>query len=267
MNYTEFLERELKKAAVPAKRLFGHVSATVKPDDNNQVLTEADLQIGKLLVEAVVREYPDHNVIDEEAGVIDNKSRFTWVIDPIEGTSNFAAGVFTWGIMVGLLDGAKPVAGGMAIPMLEEIYLAEKGNGATCNGQPIKVTAEPKLSNVLVRYSWDGHQDDPGRTRRELEPLARITDAVRNVRTSGCDALDPGYVAAGHYGASMNRNQKIWDCVAPQIVVEEAGGLFTAFDGSPMDYSNPLTRIEQNFDHCVASPALHKQLQTIIHAK
>jgi myo-inositol-1(or 4)-monophosphatase len=265
MGYLGFLERELKKAAEVAHGMFGKVGHTVKAGDNNQVLTEADLKVGKMLVAAVQRDFPEHNIIDEEAGVVDRGSRYTWVIDPIDGTSNFAAGVPTWEIMIGLLDGAAPVAGGLELPEFHEIYLAEKGKGATCNGVPIHVSAEPKLSNVLVRYSWDGHQDDPERTMVEMEDLARITDAVRNVRTSG-GPLDDAYTACGRYGASLSRTEKIWDCVAPHILIEEAGGRCTAFDGSPMDYSNPLTRVGQNFDHCAASLVLHRQLQAIIHS-
>jgi myo-inositol-1(or 4)-monophosphatase len=197
---------------------------------------------------------------------VDRSSKFTWVIDPIDGTSNFAAGAPHWGIMIGLLEDATPIAGGMVMPMLGLTYLAERGKGATRNGKPISVTAEPKLSNVLVRYAMDAHPDQVGRVERECADLARITNAVRNVRNSGCDPCDGGYVAGGQYGATLNRTCKIWDCVAPQIVIEEAGGLFTAFDGSPMDYSQPLAKVEHEYNTCAASPVLHEQLQKIIHA-
>lgn len=260
MNYLTFLERELRAAGRTAEHYFGNVSASVKPGDSNQVLTEADLAIGKQLVAAIEKAYPEHNIIDEEAGVIDRGSAHTWVIDPIEATSNFAAGLPQYGIMVGLLERGTPIAGGIIAPAFEKLYLAQKGQGATCNGRPIRVTAEDKLINTLVSYGIDGHQEEPERTRAECEALARVVLAVRNIRNSGCEALDPMYVAEGRYGGRINLTSKIWDNVAPQVIVEAAGGLWTAADGTEIDYREPLSRAQQNFTFCTASPLLHPQL-------
>lgn len=267
LDYRDFLEQELVAAGKTAQRFFGHVSGTVKPGDNNQVLTEADIAIGKQLVAAVEKTYPEHNIIDEEAGAIDKGSRYTWVIDPIEATSNFAAGLPQYGIMVGLLEDATPIAGGVIAPAYNKLYLAEKGKGATCNGEPIHVTDEEKLSNVLVSYGIDGHPEDPERTKLECRVMADIILAIRNMRNSGCEALDPMYVAEGRFGGRVNTTSKIWDNVAPHIIVQEAGATWTTASGEAPDYSNPLTRIDQNFTSCLASPALHRQLQAIINGR
>jgi myo-inositol-1(or 4)-monophosphatase len=261
------MKRELTKAAETAKDYFGKVSGTVKAGDNNQVLTEADIAIGKQLVAAVQAVYPDHNVIDEEAGGIDKDSRYTWVIDPIEATSNFAAGLPQYGIMIGLLEDAAPIAGGIIAPAYDKLYLAEKGKGATCNGQPIRVTNEANLTNVLVSYGIDGHQEDPERTVAECRVMADIILGCRNMRNTGCEALDPMYVAEGRFGGRVNTTAKIWDNVAPQAIAEEAGALWTSVNGRPIDYSNPMSRTNQNFPFCVASPALHGQLQAIINGR
>lgn len=264
MDYRIFIEQELRKAAATAESFFGKVSGVVKGGDNNQVLTEADIAIGKQLVAAVQHAYPEHNIIDEEAGAIDNGSLYTWVIDPIEATSNFAAGLPQYGIMIGLLQGSQPLAGGVIAPAYNKLYVAEKNKGATCNGESIRVTDEEDLLNVLVSYGIDGHQEDPDRTRNECQVMADIILGCRNMRNTGCEAVDPMYVAEGRYGGRVNTTSKIWDNVAPQIIAEEAGALWTSANGRPIDYSDPLTKIEQNFTFCVASPALHAQLQTII---
>lgn len=264
MDYRAFIGQELIKAGQTTASYFGKVSGTVKAGDSNQVLTEADIAVGKQLVAAVQAAHPDHNIIDEEAGCINKGSRFTWVIDPIEATSNFAAGLLEYGIMMGLLDGAKPIAGGVIVPAYGRLYLAEQGKGATCNNVPIHVTTEEKLINTLVSYGIDGHQDDPQRTVHECRVLADIVLGVRNIRNSGCEALDPMYVAEGRYGGRVNLSSRIWDNVAPHVIAEEAGALWTSADGSPMDYSNPLEKAERNFSFCVASPVLHQQLQAII---
>jgi myo-inositol-1(or 4)-monophosphatase len=267
MEYRDFLEQELTAAGKLAQTFFGNVSGTVKPGDNNQVLTEADIAIGKQLVAAVQKVYPEHNVIDEEAGGIDKGSRYTWVIDPIEATSNFAVGLPQYGIMIGLLEDGIPIAGGIIAPAYNKLYIAEKGKGTTCNGERIHVTSEEKLSNVLVSYGIDGHPEDPERTKLEGQVIADLVLAIRNLRNTGCEALDPMYVAEGRFGARINTTSKIWDNVAPQIIVEEAGATWTTANGETPDYSNPIQRIEQNFTNCAASPALHRQLQTIINGR
>src|SRR6185312_7657304 len=114
----------LEDAAKIANEKFGKVSGVIKGGDTNQVLTEADVAIGKLIIQRLQKEYPDYNIIDEEAGVIDKHSEFTWVVDPIDGTSNFANGVPTYGIMIGLLRKETPIAGGIVLPYYKEIYIA-----------------------------------------------------------------------------------------------------------------------------------------------
>lgn len=263
MEYKSFLESVLTEASKIALSHHGKVTPTTKPGDNNQVLTEADLAIGKFVVEKIKETYPDHNIIDEEAGVVDKNSRFTWVVDPIEGTSNFASGSDDYGIMIGLLEDAMPIAGGITVPSRNLIYLAERGKGATKNGQRLNVTSETNLLNVLVSFGIDAYQDDPERTRRESELMRDVILAIRNMRNSGCEAVDSMFVAEGIYGGRINLTSKIWDNVAPQIIVEESGGLWTDVHGRPIDYTNPLTKVEQNFTNCIASPDLHRQLVAI----
>lgn len=263
-SITDFISSLLADAARVANANFGKVSGTVKTEDNNQVLTSTDIEIGELIVSRVRKEYPDWNVIDEEAGVIDNGSDFTWVIDPIDGTSNFASGVPMYGIMIGLLKNEVPVAGGIALPYFNELYVAEKGMGTFCNGQAVRVTGEGNLLNSLVAYGIDGHQENPDLTAAEADVLARIILGIRNLRSSN-SAYDAALVAKGKYGAWLNRTSKIWDNVAQQIIIEEAGGIYTDFFGGAMDYSHPLSKVSDNFTLCAAAPGLHAQLQKIIH--
>lgn len=142
VEYIKFIEETLKEVSVIAKESFGKVSGITKEGDNNQVLTETDLKVGQTIIEKIKKEFPAHNIIDEEAGVIDNGSNLTWVIDPIDGTSNFANGVQTFGIMFGLMENNIPIAGGIALPAFSEIYVAGKNKGAYCNGEKIKVVVK-----------------------------------------------------------------------------------------------------------------------------
>ncbi|HSX42829.1 MAG TPA: inositol monophosphatase [Candidatus Saccharimonadales bacterium] len=265
-DYRAFIENLLKEASAVAMHNFGKVSGVIKPGDNNQVLTETDIEIGNLIVNRVKVEYPDHNIIDEEAGVIDRRSAYTWVVDPIDGTSNFASGIPMFGIMIGLLEDGTPIAGGIALPAFGEIYSAAKGQGATCNGEKVFVTKEEQLLNSLAAYGIDGHQENPVVTRDETALLGDIILGVRNLRSSN-SVFDQAMVAKGKYGTALNRTSKIWDNVAQHIVVVEAGGIYTDFFGEPMDYSDPVSKTDANFTMCAAAPVLHGQLMQIIHAR
>lgn len=263
MDYQNFIANASEEVSVIARDNFGKVSGVVKEGDNNQVLTETDLQIGKAIIDRIKIEFPEHNIIDEEAGVIDNKSNFTWVIDPIDGTSNFANGIPLYGIMLGLLKDNEPIAGGLALPSFSEIYVAEKGKGSYCNGEKISISKETDLRNSLVAYGIDGHQENPEFTRDECGLLAEIVLSIRNLRTSN-SVFDIAMVAKGNYGAFLNRTSKVWDNVAQQIIIEEAGGIYTDFFGDKIDYSKALSRPQDNFTFLAASPELHKQLLDII---
>lgn len=262
-DYTSFIRKVLKYASKIARFNFNKVSSSVKYEDSNQVLTQTDIEIGKYIISEIKNNYPDYNIIDEEAGVIDNNSEFTWVVDPIDGTSNFASGLSTYGIMIGLLHKDNPIAGGISLPFFDLIYLAEKDKGAFCNGQAITVCNEKKLLNALIVYQIDGHQENPDQTRNETKLLAEIVLNIRNLRTTS-SAYDIAMVAHGKYGGILSKTSKIWDNVAQQIIIEEAGGNYTDFYGNKIDYSNPLSKSNDNFTYCAASPVLHNQLIAII---
>lgn len=264
MPYTDFIIRSLQGASRIALDGFGKVSGVTKIGDNNQVLTETDIQIGQYFISEIKKTYPLHNIIDEEAGVIDNGSEFTWVIDPIDGTSNFAQGTPLYGIMIGLLEKNFPLAGGISLPAFNEVYSAEKGCGAFCNGAKITVTTETRLLSALVAYGIDGHQENPQITHEECRLLSEIVLGIRNLRMSN-SVFDVAMLAKGKYGGLLNKTSKIWDNVAQHILIEEAGGVYTDFYGKPLDYSNPTSKADLNFSQCAASPILHEKLQEIIH--
>lgn len=265
MDFTNFISDILKQASEIARQNFGKTSSvTTKAGDNNQVLTETDLAIGKLIVSEIQENYPFHSIIDEEAGIINNNSEYIWVVDPVDGTSNFANGVPLYGIMFGLLKNSVPIAGGVSLPALNEIYIAQKGKGAFCNRQKIKAMPGTDLMKVLVAYGIDGHQESPEITRDEAKIFAEIVLNVRNIRSSN-SVFDLMQVAKGGYGAALNRTSKIWDNVAPQIILEEAGCIYTDFFGKPISYENALERVSENFTFCAGPEALYTKLQDIIH--
>lgn len=263
MHYREFLNDLLNKTSEIALKNFGKVSSIAKEGDSNQVLTETDLAISKYLVERIKKEFPEHNIIDEETGVINNRSQYTWILDPIDGTSNFAIGLPTYGIMIGLLQNGTPIAGGIALPSIGEIYIAAKKEGTFCNGKKIQLASKQNLASSLIAYGIDGHQENPDFTEKECQDLAKIILHIRNLRTSN-SCYDVAMVVKGKYGAWINRSQKIWDNVAEHIVAEESGATVTDFNGNPLKYSNAVNRIKEDFTICLAPPQIHSELMKII---
>jgi myo-inositol-1(or 4)-monophosphatase len=264
IDLREFVVGVLRQSSSVARRHFGRAGATVKTHDRNQVLTEADLEIAGLVAGAIDARFPDHNRIDEELGPVDRGSALTWVVDPVDGTSNFAAGIPLYGVMIGLLDGGRPRVCGIALPEFDAFYYAERGQGAWCGDRRLSVR-ECEIGDALVAYGIDGHAEDAGRTRDECMTLAKIAVAVRNVRSSN-SVYDAVMLAEGRYAAWMVQTSRIWDNVAPQLLIEEAGGRFTRFDGGDVSYDRPLSRASDNFTVCAAAPSVHGQLQAIIAA-
>src|SRR3989344_4088749 len=264
MTYTDFIEKTLLETSKIALANFGKVKGRIKKEDKSQVLTDTDIEIGNYVISEIKKNFPDHNIIDEEAGVVDNGSQFTWVVDPIDGTSNFAVGVVTYGIMIGLLQKNTPISGGLSLPSLKEIIIAQKEKGAFLNGKKTKVNEETDLNKVLISIGTDPNKKDPELFREKMRIVAKILLSCKNLRTSN-SVFDEAMAAKGSYGGAVLFSSKIWDNVASQIIIEEAGGIYTDLLGKPVDYSNPFERTRQNFTSCAAAPVIHKKLQKIIH--
>jgi len=263
-EYGNFLLESLGRAADIALQYYQKVSGIAKAEDNNQVLTKADLEIGQFLIDQIQSKYPGHNIIDEEIGALDNGSDMTWVIDPIDGTSNFAAGVPTYGIMLGFLVGDTAIAGGIVLPSFnKQIYIAEKNKGAFLNGQRLRVTEENSLRSSLLAYGIDSHQEMPDLTYMECTTLARLIQRIRNLRSTN-SAFDLAMVLEGRFAGCLNRTSKIWDNVAQDILVKESGGVYVNFKGEEIKYANALQRTKENFEFIAIAPQFLDEILEVV---
>lgn len=262
MSYLPTITEVLNDAAAIANTQFGQ-SREQPLKDRYQVLTETDLAVSQLLVERLSGIYPNHNILDEEAGAIDRGSTYTWVLDPIDGTMNFAVGSEDYGIIVGLLDGATPIAGGVILPAYNQLYLAERGSGATCNGQPIHVNNTVELSESLVAHDFNPNVDEPEVMERIGRQNVSLALACRNIRSSN-SIRDVMLVARGTYGACIYQGGRIWDHVAGDVIVTEAGGIYSDLDGQPLDYTRPLEQSTTRMRGCGASRKLHPEVISIL---
>lgn len=262
-EFFHFVETALESSVPLARDFFGKTSSSVKKDDHAQVVTEADIAVGKHIISLITAKYPEHNILDEEAGVVDRHSDFTWIIDPIDGTSNFAAGSPLYGIKLALVRGNEVVAGGIALPYFKEVYVAERGSGAFLGKDRVQVLQDQDMVNMLISFGMDGQRRDPSQTMREADVIGNVALACRNVRSSN-SAFDEALVVKGVYGAFFGIGNKIWDDVAPSILVEEAGGIATDYFGKPMDFSNPLQKGGISRSMLIGSKVAYHEILKII---
>jgi myo-inositol-1(or 4)-monophosphatase len=243
---------------------FGRTTSTLQKSDLSNVVTAADLESEQAIVRAIRHRHPTHSIIAEETGCDLRGSEFTWVIDPLDGTSNFAAGIPWFGVLIALLRAGEPQLGVLHLPVSDELYCAERGGGAYRNGRRISVTAEPLLSNVLWAWGMDAAENEAA-ALRDTALLARVLQRVRNVRATN-SLVDCAYVADGRLGGMVNRSTRIWDIAASMVIIGEAGGVYTQADGNPLTLDATSRAAERVYAVMAGAPTLHRQMLALVGA-
>jgi len=228
----------------------------------SSVVTKADLASEKVILEILQRTPDSCNFITEETGYIEGGTEFTWVVDPLDGTSNFAAGLPWFGVIIALFHKEFPVLGGMYLPVSGDIYISEKGAGSWKNGEAIQVTNSDSLAEHLVAYSFD-FSDSPGKTESEMEILKKLSKRVRNIRSTN-SLVDFCYTADGRMGGTLNQNTKIWDIAVPWLMIREGGGKVTDIQGQEIRFDLSAKGFGQNYTILASGAGLHQPLLEVI---
>ncbi len=198
------------------------------------LVTETDVAAERLIAEEIRRTFPGHSILGEEgAGTHDAGGDYQWIVDPVDGTTNFAHSHLIVGCSIGLAFRGQAVAGCVYCAPLEEEFLAAKGLGATLNGEPVRVSDVPELSKALLATGFP--YDSRERVDHYLSFWRPFILKAHGIRRLGSAALDLCWLAAGRLDGYWEENLKPWDTAAGVIVVQEAGGLVTDFSGGPYD--------------------------------
>ncbi|MEL7489818.1 MAG: inositol monophosphatase family protein [Pseudomonadota bacterium] len=226
-----------RQAARGLQRDFGEVEALqVSRKGAADFVSAADTRAEQVIFEELSRARPKYGFIMEERGEIDgadNSNR--WVVDPLDGTTNFLHGLGHFAISIGLERDRQPYAGVIYNPVSDDLFYAEKGEGAYLNDRRIRVSARTDMSECLFACGLP-FKGLPGRAQALKETEAVLTETA-GVRRFGAASLDLAYVAAGRYDAYWERGLNPWDVCAGIVLVREAGGVVTEIDGGP----NPLS--------------------------
>lgn len=254
----ETLISALKKGGETLMSFLGRTMEARVKESISSVVTEADLASEETIL-SVLSEAPEiFNVISEESGYLNRDSEYTWVVDPLDGTSNFAAGLPWFGVIIALFRHDTPLLGGMYLPVDKKLYLAESGGVATRDDEAICVTTSESLSEQLVSYSFD-FSDIPGKTEKEMRILERLSKKVRNIRSTN-SLVDFCYVADGRLGAALNQTTKIWDIGVPWLLIREGGGTVTDIEGKEIRFDLSDRAVDQNYTILASGAGLHKEL-------
>jgi histidinol-phosphatase len=256
----ELANRMADVAAEIAMEVFGSPGLRVRQKADRTPVTEADERIEAMVRREVVRRFPGDAVLGEEEGLAGGErgGHRVWVVDPIDGTKNFADGIQIWGTLLALAVDGRPEVGVVSAPGLGERYEAVRGGGARLNGDPIRVSDVASLDAAMLVTSGPGDWLEPPLG----EPFRELAAQVSRTRGFG-DFWGHMLVARGAAEAMLEPSLRVWDTAAVQVVVEEAGGRMTALDGSPLaDRGSTLTtngslhdEIAGRFAGHVASPA------------
>jgi len=220
-----------RKAAKPIIRDFGEIEKLqVSIKGPGDFVTASDKKAEKILIEELGKARPNYSILSEEVGEIKNDEEFKWIIDPIDGTSNFLHGIPHFAISIGLEQNNEIICGIVFDPIKDETFVAEKGNGSYLNNQRIRVSSRSKLENCIIFTG--GPRSESKNKDLAMEEYKKFSSKVLiPIRKMGSASLDIAYVAAGRCDGFWQRNLNYWDIAAGIILVKEAGGFVTDFKG------------------------------------
>jgi myo-inositol-1(or 4)-monophosphatase len=232
-DYLKIAVSAAKESAVTFKKFFGRAGkVSTKNGDPNNFFTEIDLAIERQITKKILKHFPAHKIIGEEtAKDAVGKNDLVWIIDPIDGTTNYIHGAPTCCISIALWNQKEPLVGVVYSPTMDMLLTAAKGKGASLNGKKIKVSSQ---ANFKLSYGGYGWGRNPERAAKEFPMLLK---AVGKVRTWGSSAIEISLVAIGVYDFHFQGEINIWDFAAAVLFVKEAGGRISDIDGKPIGLS------------------------------
>ncbi len=236
-----------KEAGEIVREGFGKNFSIEYKTNSSNLVTEIDKKSEALIIDFIKKEFPGHSVLAEESGEHGSSSEYLWVIDPLDGTTNFAHGLPIFAVSIGVQKNGETICGVVYDIMRDEIYSAEKGNGSFCNGQKLQVNSNDDLrKSVLVTGFPYNISENPDYA---FERFIASLKAARAVRRLGSAAIDFCYVASGVFDGFWEVHLHPWDVCAGKLIVEEAGGIVTNFNNEKIDIYSKQILATNDFVH------------------
>lgn len=244
-----------KKAGVILLENYGHLTqGQIVSKGLSDFVTEIDKKCEKEIIQFIKKKFPDHAILAEESGQEKQKSDYRWVIDPLDGTTNYIHGFPMFSISIGLEHQGKRHVGVVFDPLREELFHAEAGRGAFLNGNKISVSRRDNLRDSLIATGFPFRIHE--RLDRYLPTFRAVLLEVSGLRRAGSAALDLAYTACGRVDGFWEMGLSPWDICAGALLMEEAGGIFSGFFGE--------TQINEHGDVLCGPPKIHRLLMEIL---
>jgi len=192
------------------------------------IVTKVDLMADKVIIKTIKQRFPDHNFITEETGVIKKNSEYTWIVDPIDGTTNFVSKIPNFAVSIALAKNNEVLMGVVYNPCTNEMFFAEKGKGSYLNDKRLKVSKKNKLKDSMLGFSTPS---EIVAARNILSILSKNYGTFRGLRNTGSAAINLCYIAAMKTDLYFTLDINSWDAAAAVLIVEEAGGKVTNSKG------------------------------------
>ena len=245
--------REIARGAGEILREGYYKDFRVDAKKNRELVTEYDFRCEEYLRQAIGERYPDHSILAEEEGGSISETGFTWVIDPLDGTNNFAHRYPMFAVSIGVLDKGKPVLGVVYEPLRDELFSSD-GGVSFLNGKPIHVETRDRIDDSI--FSTGFPYDIKNKEKNNLANFTKFCTKGRGIRRGGSAAIDLSYVAAGRLDGHWENTLKAWDIAAGYVIVKGAGGICTDYSGK--DWVPGQDQV------VAANPVLHEKMLSLI---
>jgi myo-inositol-1(or 4)-monophosphatase len=223
-----FAEAVAREAGALLRERFG-TRLDVRHKGRINLVTEVDLLAEQCIRRQIQAHFPDHSILAEEEGLTETASAFRWIVDPLDGTTNYAHGYPFFSVAIAVEQHGEIIVGVVYDPLRNELFSAAKGQGAYCNGQPLHVSDVTSLEQALLVTGFPYNVKSS--LQKNLDHFSAFLDVAQAIRRDGSAALDLAYVAAGRFDGFWELNLAPWDMAAGSLLVTEAGGQVTAFGG------------------------------------
>ena len=222
-----------KKAGSIIKEGFGTTFKIEYKTNESNLVTEIDKASEELIINFIKEKYPSHSILAEEGGDLRKSSEYLWVVDPLDGTTNFAHGLPIFSVSIGVQKNGETIAGVVYDVMRDIVYSAEKGSGAFASSEQINVSNANKLEHSLLVTGFPYNvAENP---ESAFERFITLTKKARGIRRLGSAAIDFCYLASGVFDGFWEVHLHPWDICAGKLIAEEAGGIVTDFEGNSID--------------------------------
>lgn len=255
-KWLEIATQAAKKGGDVLKHYWGNLHAIKEKEYAGDLVTEADQQSEKVILEWISVHFPHHQILAEESGVSQQASDYLWAIDPLDGTTNYAHQYPMAAVSIGLIYRQEPILGVIYNPFTEELYQAAQGLGATLNQRPIHVSTISEINKSLLAtgFAYD-RRETPDNNYAEF---CHFTHLTQGVRRAGAASLDLAYVACGRLDGYWERGLKPWDMAAGVVLVREAGGQVTNYQLGPLNMESGRILATNGHLHSLMSDELTK---------